>query len=174
LLPPPIGSGTEHGKEAASLMQKAKFPSGSIVYLDIETPKPENGPFQGYIGEWMKAVKGGGFYPGVYCSYTMAPWIVKLSRAVWTVELPFAKSRLQMSLPSDESLSNVLAYDPSANPHGIIRPGCLATQYRWYQTFSDVRLDPGITNMFDLNWSKVKDPSNPSVVAAALGLSTLD
>jgi Domain of unknown function (DUF1906) len=184
-------------------MKQAGFRSGSVVYLDIESPKSER-DFSRYLTEWMKAVRGEGWYPGVYGSYLMVPWLTNYTSAIWTVELPVSKERLladlkaglrmfgpeglaaprpQDVLRSDEIMRflknynsnraldpNNRAYDANQHPHGIIRPGCIATQYLWYQQFHGLALDPGIANVFDLNWSLVPDPSDAKAIANVLGI----
>ena len=165
--------GSQHGKEAANLMKQAGFRSGSVVYLDIETPKSEKN-FSRYLTEWMKAVRDEGWYPGVYGSYLMVRWLANYTSAIWTVELPVSKERLlanlkgglrmfgpeglaapgaQDVLRSDDIMRylktynsnraldpNNRAYDPNTHPHGMIRPGCIATQYLWYQQFQGLVL----------------------------------
>jgi hypothetical protein len=192
--------------EAAGLMKQAGFKSGSVVYLDIETPKLEK-DFGPYLSEWMKAVRDKGWYPGVYGSYVMASWLINYTSAIWTVELPVSKEELLAAIKSHPrslepaglaaprpqdviqlgEISNFLqmynrnrildpnnrAYDPNQHPHGIIRPGCMATQYLWYQQFPGLPLDPGIVDVFDLNLSLVPDPSDPSAIASALGIPNL-
>jgi hypothetical protein len=187
-------------------MKQAGFGSGSVVYLDIETPKSER-DFGPYLKEWMKAVRGEGWYPGVYGSYLMVSWLTNYTSAIWTVELPVSKERLladlkpslrmlgpaglgapgpQDVLRADEIMRflgnynrdraldpNNRAYDPNKHPHGMIRTGCIATQYLWYQRFPGLTLDPGIVNVFDLNWSLVPDPSDPKAIANVLGTPNL-
>jgi hypothetical protein len=177
-------------------MQTANFESGSVVYLDIEKPHPANGAFEAYVKDWMSAVRDGNYYPGVYGSYLMVDWLKILTSAIWTVELPKSVSDLRADIHStavprshapgtpsvDLNLNtaqirqladaNIMAYDPTKNPHGVIRPGCIATQYLWYQKF-DVPLPPGTDNNFDLNFSKVADPSNTACIAQALNIKTL-
>jgi hypothetical protein len=200
---PAAAAGSTDGQEAVHLMAQAGFAAGAVVYLDIETPKVEQ-QFGPYLGAWMAAVRAGGFYPGVYGSYTMAPWLTKLTSAVWTVELPISKHHALTTILGETAITGALsatdgaegpgtalspealvalspeafvavapAYNPALNPHGLIRPGCIATQYLWYQTFQGLPLDPGIENVFDLDASLVADPSNPEMIRQALGLQTL-
>ena len=144
---PPRGKGIEHGKEAVRRLSLAGFPKGTIVYLDIETPKPKGGAFENYIKEWMKVIRDQGFYPGVYGSYLMAPWLVQLTSAVWTVELPFSRTQLLGTLESMNAPQGAtpetylqmlyeqsfLSYDPRKNPTGIIDP--VASQLNICGTF---------------------------------------
>lgn len=191
LLPTYLGSqndsplpdaGDGHGREAAKLMREAGFAQGSIVYLDVETPKPEGGLFQKYIEAWVKAVRADGYYPGIYGSYIMVPWLKKLTGAIWTVELPFGKGQITQiagaNASSNESLGalygqSMLAYDPAKHPHGIIRPDCVATQYRWLVHVRDIPLAKHVRNEFDLSSSRVADPSDPVAVAKSLGVTHL-
>ena len=184
------------GKPPSNSCQPQAFPGNSVVYLDIEEPK-QPGKFGGYLRAWMDAVRAGGFYPGVYGSYTMAPWLTRLTSAVWTVELPISKLQALIdvvgegaiigALSSSDGLKQLgekvepsafgdlqMAYDPQQDPHGLIRPGCVATQYLWYQSFAGLPpLDPGISNVFDFDSAIVADPSNPEQIRQALGLQNL-
>jgi Domain of unknown function (DUF1906) len=193
---PAATDGTTHGQEAVRLMSTAGFPPNTVVYLDIEQPKLP-GKFGSYLRAWMGAVRAGGFYPGVYGSYTMAPWLTRLTSAVWTVELPISKLQALTDAVGEVAVTGALstangleqlgaavepsafeglqmAYDPQVDPHGIIRPSCIATQYLWYQSFSGLPpLDPGVGNVFDLDSSLVADPSNPEQIRHALGLAKL-
>ena len=193
---PPTTDGTTHGQEATRLMSQAGFPANSAIYLDIEAPK-QPGKFESYLRAWMDSVRTGGFYPGVYGSYTMAPWLTRLTSAVWTVELPISKLQALTDVIGEVALTGALsttdgmeqlsaaiqptafeelplAYDPRQDPHGKIRPGCIGTQYLWYQSFSGLPpLDPGVQNVFDLDSSLIADPSNPDRIRQALGLEKL-
>lgn len=167
---PPPGLGTKHGAIAVGLMQKAGFPPNSVVYLDVETPKESGGAFQVYMEEWMKVVRAANFYPGVYCSYKMAEnrgWVTKLTSAVWTVELPIAKKLISPALPIQKRVVVPYAYDPAKNPYGIIREGCIATQYKWYQSVK------GVPHLFDFDSSLVADPSNAGLISEVLQVPKL-
>ena len=167
---PTPGLGTAHGNIAVSLMRKAEFPKRSVVYLDVETPKEAGGAFQRYMEEWMSVVRAADFYPGVYCSYKMAEnngWVTKLTSAVWTVELPIAKKLISPALPVRKRAVVPYAYDPEKHPRGIIREGCIATQYKWYQKIE------GCKRLFDFDSSLVADPSNAGQIAEALRVPKL-
>jgi hypothetical protein len=181
---PPPGKGTKDGRQAVKLMKSAGFATGSVIYLDIENHKDEGGPYAPYIHDWMRAVRAADYYPGFYSVYTMAPWLTQLSSAVWTVELPksvsasFKDDASIQSLRTSDGLqllfeNGILAYDPSKYPHGIMRPGCIATQYLWHQTFPEVPPTSTDPMEFDFTWSKVADPSNTANIAEALGIATL-
>lgn len=167
---PPPGLGKKHGAIAVALMQKAEFPPNSVVYLDVETPKAGGGAFQAYMEEWMKVVRAAGYYPGVYCSYKMAEnrgWVTKLTSAVWTVELPIGKSLISPARPIEKRTIIPYAYDPKKHPYGIIREGCIATQFKWYQNIK------GIPRLFDFDSSIVADPSNARMIAEILNVPNL-
>jgi hypothetical protein len=76
----------EDGQNAADLMQQAGFPTGSVVYLDIETGGPPSAATAAYFQAWVDAVTNDGTYrPGVYCSHSTAAYLLA-TRAVpvWT------------------------------------------------------------------------------------------
>ncbi|MER9669933.1 glycoside hydrolase domain-containing protein [Mesorhizobium sp. M0203] len=196
---PAEADGTLHGEAAIKLMKQAQFPRGSVVYFDIETPKPAGGKYEAYLRAWMKAVLKGAYYPGVYGSYLMVPWLTKITSAIWTVELPgntratlesaalqFNRNVMRKSdQTGEQALSDVgsnsefydflfeqgiLAYNPKQFPQGIIRQGCIATQYLWKQK-NLPGLPPKMS--FDFDRSLVADPSNAPSIAVALGVQDL-
>jgi hypothetical protein len=74
------------GQKAAALMQKAGFPAGSVVYLDIETGGAPSAATAAYFEAWVDAVTNDGTYrPGVYCSHTTAASLLAIRAVpVWT------------------------------------------------------------------------------------------
>nr|WP_198030294.1 glycoside hydrolase domain-containing protein [Mesorhizobium sp. LNHC220B00] len=62
MLKPKLGE--KHGLKAARFMHASGFAEGSIVYLDIEKPA-DRAQLSPYIENWIAAVKGNSFYPGV-------------------------------------------------------------------------------------------------------------
>ena len=64
--------GAIDGADAAALMTKAAFDSGSVVYLDLENGPPLTTAQREYVGAWCDAVTAAGFAPGVYCSFLFA------------------------------------------------------------------------------------------------------
>jgi hypothetical protein len=68
------GQGEVDARDASTLMNRAGFPSGSYVYIDLETGGPATPATFSYVQAWAKALTDQGTYkPGVYCSYTTAP-----------------------------------------------------------------------------------------------------
>jgi Domain of unknown function (DUF1906) len=167
--------------QAADLMSKMGFAAGSVVYLDIENGHDEKDPYGQYVKIWMAALRGLNFYPGAYSVYPNASWLTKLSSAVWTAELPQVQTESRDSQTGQSFRNNaspqqlfdagILSYDPSKDPHGKIRDGCVATHYAREQIISDVGAAANVR--FDLDWSKAADPSNTACIAEAIQLRDL-
>lgn len=155
---PPRGQGKDDGAWAAGLMEHAGFGKGSVVYLDIDHLTKESSDYIHYLRDWQEKVEVAGYYPGIYCSYLILPWLKRYSEAIWTAELPQLAS-VEMAEPKVD----VFAYDPKNHPNGLIRDGAICTQFLQNQAI------PGCpTNeAFDSNRSLVADPSNlPSILEA--------
>lgn len=82
--------GSEDGNNAAQLMLHAGFPSGGIVYLDLENGPPFGTAQQAYVGAWVDAVIEAGFSAGIYCSFLFAAEVAKLRPAtrIWAFHVP--------------------------------------------------------------------------------------
>ncbi|MGH7121716.1 MAG: glycoside hydrolase domain-containing protein [Acetobacteraceae bacterium] len=202
----PEGMGKRLGDEAAKFMKDAGFPTGSVVYLDIEVPHNARTPYETYVRTWMKVVRDNKYYPGAYGNYPMADmadpkWakcikFPKLTSAIWTVELPYGfkavlsqlralsegNPQFQAEISNWSSSSDImqqlykmgaLGYCPKRYSHGIIRPGCIATQYKWRLQFLDIKLPSGQKQDFDLDFLKASDPSDPASIAQALNITHL-
>lgn len=56
--------------EAANLATQAGFPSGSVIYLDVEQGGLLSQSFMSYITAWIDELSNNQSYvPGIYCSY---------------------------------------------------------------------------------------------------------
>lgn len=133
--------GTTDGQSAASLMRSAGFPSGSTVFLDIETGGPISSPFEAYIDAWVAAARGAGFTPGLYCSHTLISWAQPKVSQIWSFHIPDNGGQ---------------TFDPANLPAGSIDPGAVATQYR-----QNVYLEGYAHAAVDLNLCASADPSRP-------------
>ncbi|MGH7997356.1 MAG: glycoside hydrolase domain-containing protein, partial [Opitutaceae bacterium] len=188
----PDGMGRSHGNEAAELMNRAGFPTGAVVYLDIEDPNLENAQYWKYVRAWMKAIHDQHYYPGAYGSYLAVDLMRELTSAIWTFELSEnvraveadlkALSRENPQIKGEQTSwgSSVLeqlfkmkklGYDRSKFPQGRIRRGCIATQYIQRQKFLDVVVPKGVD--FDCSFLKASDPSDPASIAQALNIPRL-
>jgi hypothetical protein len=115
--------GTIDGHNAAQLAATAGFPSGSVVYLDIETGPPAQPPFFAYYKAWVQSLIDNGFKPGVYCSHHLAAgFIAADNRAVpWVFQLAAIGGSFTPPLPrpdpsqSSFSGAKVLQYAQNAN-----------------------------------------------------------
>lgn len=64
--------GTLDGAQAVTLAQQAEFPTGSVLYLDIETGGPLPPAMRDYLQSFSARVTVGGFVPGAYLSHLTA------------------------------------------------------------------------------------------------------
>ncbi len=81
-------NGVNDARQAAQLAAEAGFPEGSVVYLDIEAGGgPLDPDLAIYYEAWVaRMIADGQYYPGVYCSYQIAPQLRELdSRPRWWV-----------------------------------------------------------------------------------------
>jgi hypothetical protein len=86
---PSAAKGTLDGNEAVKFMTHEDFAPGSCVYLDLEDGSlPQH--LADYTKEWIKAVAGRGFQPGVYCSHRIADKVNGLAQNVriWAFSVP--------------------------------------------------------------------------------------
>ncbi len=158
--------GTDLGNQAAALMKKAGFQTGSVVYLDVEAPVDEASPYLNYIKSWQRSVAKAGYYPGLYCSHTIISWARKYTSVIWGYELPMGATISRLM----EETAAILDYDPLKYPHGIIYDGAIATQYTQNKPI------PGCPKKddFDCNSALVADPSNLSSILWKLNQRTAD
>jgi hypothetical protein len=145
--------GTTDGQAAVSLMRQAKFPAGSVVYLDIETGGPLASNFEDYLNAWVAAVEASPTcMAGIYCSHNLLSWAQAKTPAVWTYHIPDSGGQ---------------TFDPAALPAGTLDPGAIATQYRQNVYLEGYGSPPKVV---DLNVCLVADPSNVASVRHALGV----
>jgi len=60
--------GAQDGKDAVASAKAEGFPSGTIVFLDIEEGGRLAENYHGYLRGWSEQLTTAGFRPGVYCS----------------------------------------------------------------------------------------------------------
>jgi Domain of unknown function (DUF1906) len=80
--------GINDPRQAARLAAEAGFPRGSVMYLHIEAGGgPLDPDLATYYEAWVaQMIADGQYYPGVYCSYQVAPQLRGLdSRPRWWV-----------------------------------------------------------------------------------------
>ena len=151
-------NGTQHGNDAAQLMQTAGFSTSSIVYLDLEEGDSPTGSYAAYIQSWIAAVKAKNFTPGIYCSHIFSNWSLAQTSFVWTFHIP--------------SNTDGQTYDPDNLPTGLIDPGCIATQYRQNISLNGLTIPKsGDSGGLDLNLCSVPDPSSLAAAQHALGVA---
>jgi hypothetical protein len=68
LLHNPAALGQADGKAAVTSARREGFPSGTVIFLDVEQGGRMLPEQKAYIYAWVDAVIGGGFRAGVYCS----------------------------------------------------------------------------------------------------------
>ena len=72
--------GVTQAAHAVTWMQDAGFPTGSVIYLDLESGDPLRGDYLKYATSWMATVAAHGFVAGIYCtggalaSVKQLPW----------------------------------------------------------------------------------------------------
>lgn len=78
--------GEQDARQAAELATQAGFQEGSVVYLDIEGG-PVEPDLSTYYQAWVaRMISDGRYYPGIYCSYQIAPQLRNLdTRPRWWV-----------------------------------------------------------------------------------------
>jgi hypothetical protein len=59
--------GRMDGDDAATLTSGAGFPSGTTIFLDIETSDPLTDAFLDYVTAWAGEIEADGYNAGVYC-----------------------------------------------------------------------------------------------------------
>jgi Domain of unknown function (DUF1906) len=149
------GSGQQHGTEAATLMKRAGFTEGSVVYLDLESGDTPAGAFLTYVTSWISSVQANGFTPGLYCSHRITSWALSQTKFVWSFHIP------------DGTFGQT--YDPDELPKGSIDKGCIATQYRQKINLKGIPISSAVDgDGFDLSLCGVADPSNPVAARQAL------
>ena len=67
---------------AVPLLIQEGFPTGTIVYLDIETSGAQSQPELDYIMAWCSAVSDVGYVPGIYCLSSAYPSIATVEPSV--------------------------------------------------------------------------------------------
>jgi Domain of unknown function (DUF1906) len=80
--------GLTDGYDAGALASKAKFPDGSIIYLDIEG-SAWNEKIKSYCESWEQAVNDCGYQAGAYCWPNIGN-IINFS-CIWVIGLKYAK-----------------------------------------------------------------------------------
>lgn len=140
--------GISDANNAVALAQQAGFPSGTIIYLDIEAGPPLSSDFMTYIDSFINQINNNSSYrPGAYCSYQTADQInnslnVNCQFACWNINIP----------PSPGNATPSPAPDPS---------GCgVAYALDWQYVHNVARTYGGVQLTVDLNTSSYTNPSN--------------
>jgi hypothetical protein len=60
--------GKSDGRDGAASAKREGFPSGTIIFLDIEDGGRLPSPYHAYLRAWADALTAAGYRPGVYCS----------------------------------------------------------------------------------------------------------
>lgn len=146
--------GRDDGLEAVALATKAGFPTGSVIFLDIELGGPLSVAFTGYLRAWSARVAEGGYVPGAYLSHTTAP---SASSAVpglvlWVFKVRNADVGVSKSTPFKSEMSG-----------GAVS---VAAAWQWAQNCRIA--GPSRTVLVDLDVASTADPS-VVVRSAAVG-----
>jgi hypothetical protein len=138
-------------------MVSAGFATGTVVYLDLEYGDVPDGSYQTYIKTWLAAVKDRKYVPAIYCPGGALDWARTHARIVWLAA--------PQNIDSDgNAVTETLT--PSQLPVCDLDRGSIATQFLWEIKFAGL---PGENVIqFDLNVSRVADPSNYASVDDAL------
>ena len=140
--------GDADGADALVLAQKAEFPSGTIIYLDIERGGPLSAAMREYVQRWCAQVKAGGYVPGAYLSHLSAAsarqavpelvlWVYRIKQGDFGVdkEAPFR--------------------DPPPSDSGVLG----AVAWQWAQNCKIPAPVPGGKQLVDLDVASTADPS---------------
>lgn len=137
------------GNDAATMMRQSGFPPGSFVFLDLENGPPFNATQQAYVAAWVNTVKGGGFGPGVYCSYLMGAEVHALcpEARIWVFHVRSTADHIATG-------GTFPAPDPKTSGY--------AGAIMWQREMAAKITVPGGLLLVDLNTSAVADPSAPA------------
>ena len=110
--------GAIDGPDAVAMMTAEGFIAGSCVYLDLEDGAPFNAPRTDYVAAWAKAVRDGGFLPGIYCSHGIAAGVQAQERGarIWafkvatTAQHPFPGTTFPQKDPSGCGFAGAVAW----------------------------------------------------------------
>lgn len=155
--------GQTDASNAASLASSAGFPSGTTLFLDVETGGTLPSGMISYIQGWVDKIDSGSlFWAGVYCSYGSAAQI-KAALGTWSVKFwcwnvncsPSPGCVLPSSAPSPSSCgysgATVWQYAQSPEPAGLSCTGYTSGTCK--QTFG------GYSLAVDLNSATTANPS---------------
>lgn len=143
-------NGTLDAQNAVSLAQKASFPAGSYIYLDIELGGDVTA-YMNYIKAWIQEVMYLGYGPGIYCSYNSAAQINTI------MQNPNLVRFWVWHFTGAYNSSNVLtgtALDPSSS--GISYAGAWQLAQNISKTEGSSTINP-----VDIDVSSMTDPSRP-------------
>ena len=142
--------GAIEGADAAAKTASEGFPSGSVIYLDVERVQTVSPALLDYIRAWTERVIGDGRYvPGIYCHRYNADAINAAVRAVYaaagkTTQPPFW-------ITSSAGYSLDLAPTGIGLPYANVWQGVLHTN----ETYD------GVTLTVDSNVADSRSPSSP-------------
>jgi len=134
-----------HGQFRVTGLYLAHAP-GAIVAGDVP-----NVSYADYVLGWLDAIPAVGFSTALYCSQLVTDWAWRHTKIVWSFHIPAGTEHQK--------------YDPDDLPHGIVDPGCVATQFRQNITLNGIPLSLiADSGGFDLNLRRIPDPSSLAVV----------
>ncbi len=148
---PSTQKGTTDAADAIALATSAGFPSGSVIYLDIETGDKVNDSMRDYYKSWVAGIISGGFVPGVYCSFVIARQLKSFdSRPVfWVFNISKyaggAKAWYQTPLPAPEPLLSGIEF---------------STNWQLAQAVGSVKMPGQTVANIDLDSASVPNPSS--------------
>ena len=147
-------SAARGGTEAADAISKTAaegFPSGTVIYLDVERVTTVSAALADYVRGWVDGVLADGRYtPGIYVHRLNADAIATAARAAYTArgrqgEPPFW-------VTSSTGFSLELAPSASGVPYADVWQGPLDVNETW----------GGYTIQIDANVANTRSPSAPS------------
>ncbi len=141
--------GIADAKDAVAKAQQAGFPTGTIIYLDVEQGGLLNPSFLTYIDAWINEINNNSSYrPGVYCSYSQtADQInnsihVNCQFAIYNINIP----------PSPGCTTPSPAPDPTNS--GVVYA------LDWQYAQNCLKTYNGVQLTVDLNTATTLNPSN--------------
>lgn len=115
--------GVRDAREAAVLAATARFPRGSVIYIEIEQGGLLSGAFLDYVAEWVDEVDGNtDYWAGVYCSFVDTA--AQVTAQVGAI--PAWVFRVRDGGPSTVDLAQEQPPDPAESGF----PSAVAWQYR--------------------------------------------
>jgi glycosyltransferase involved in cell wall biosynthesis len=149
--------GTADAQNAAALAQSAGFPSGTVIYLDIEQGGLLPAAMIKYYKAWVQGIVNQGYGPGVYCSYFQSA--AQLHQAD-------SRARIWVFHVGRYSCAND-AKNPYPTPDTSTSGYALASIWQYLQNCS-INVNNTSLSPVDLDSASMRDPSSAAATVRPL------